>query len=207
MAIFRFFKMWAADILEVQILDYLTVKRSRASACVMVPNFVTIVQTLLRYGDISIFHNGGRRHLGFLKFEKFNGRKGQEVQTASPCQIWWRSVDEIRRFFFYFYDGGRHYVGFSKFVFNGPKGQECQLASWCQIWWWSVKSLLRYVDFSIFPRWRPSAILDLWCVFGPPTKSTWWSLSVCKIWLEAALQFWRREFQYYVSIAWKCLFN
>jgi len=26
----------------------------------------------------------------------------------------------------------------------------------------SVKPLPRYGDFSIFPRWRPSAILDLW---------------------------------------------
>jgi len=28
----------------------------------------------------------------------------------------------------------------------------------------------RYGDFSIFPRWQPSTILDLLCVFGPPTK-------------------------------------
>jgi len=33
----------------------------------------------------------------------------------------------------------------------------------CQILWQSVKWLLRYGDFSIFPRRRPSAILDLWC--------------------------------------------
>jgi len=23
------------------------------------------------------------------------------------------------------------------------------------------------------------------CVFGPPTKGIWWSLSLCKIWLES----------------------
>jgi len=27
------------------------------------------VKPLLRYGNISIFHNGGRRHVGFFKFE------------------------------------------------------------------------------------------------------------------------------------------
>jgi len=36
--------------------------------------------------------------------------------------------------------------------------------SQCQIWSKSVKMLPRYDDFSIFPRWRPSAILDLLCV-------------------------------------------
>ena len=28
-------------------------------------------------------------------------------------------------------------------------------------------------------------------VFEQPTKSIWWSLSLCKIWLESVLQFWR----------------
>jgi len=39
---------------------------------------------------MAIFHffkDGGRRHLGFLKFENFNDQKGQDVQTASSCQI------------------------------------------------------------------------------------------------------------------------
>jgi len=36
-----------------------------------------------RYGDYSIFQDGGRRHLGFLKFEIFNGRNGLEGRTAS----------------------------------------------------------------------------------------------------------------------------
>jgi len=45
--------------------------------------------------------------------------------------------------------------------FSGGKGQEGQSASPCQILRRSVKQLLKYGDFSIFPRWRPSAILDL----------------------------------------------
>jgi len=47
---------------------------------------------------------------------------------------------------------------------NSTKGQEGQTASTCQISWRSIKPLRRYGDFSIFfQRWRPSAIVDLWC--------------------------------------------
>jgi len=42
--------------------------------------------------------------------------------------------------------------------------QEGRTASPCQIWSKSVKPRPRYGDFWIFPRWRPSAILDLLCV-------------------------------------------
>jgi len=35
-----------------------------------------------------------------------------------------------------------------------------------------------------------SAIFDLLYTFGPPTKSIWWSLSLCKIWLESMQQIW-----------------
>jgi len=35
----------------------------------------------------SIFQDGGRRRLGFLKFKIFNGQDGQEGRTASACQI------------------------------------------------------------------------------------------------------------------------
>jgi len=40
-----------------------------------------------RYRDLSIFQDGGRRHIGFLKFQIFNSRNGQDVRTASVCQI------------------------------------------------------------------------------------------------------------------------
>jgi len=39
------------------------------------------------YGDFSILEDGGRRHLGFSKFQIFNGRRLQDGRTASPCQI------------------------------------------------------------------------------------------------------------------------
>jgi len=49
-------------------------------------------------GDFSIFQNGAGRHLGFLNFRNFNGRNGHEGQTASSCQISWRSVKPLRRY-------------------------------------------------------------------------------------------------------------
>jgi len=46
-----------------------------------------------RYGNFAIFQNGGRRHVGFLKFQIFNGRKGQERRNASVCQISSKSLE------------------------------------------------------------------------------------------------------------------
>jgi len=45
------------------------------------PNFAAISQTVA--GDFLIFHDGGRRHLGFLKFRSFKGRKGQETKCIT----------------------------------------------------------------------------------------------------------------------------
>jgi len=51
-----------------------------------------------RYGDFSILQDGGRRHLGFLKFEIFNGPNGQEDETASVCQISSKSLEPQPRY-------------------------------------------------------------------------------------------------------------
>jgi len=50
---------------------------------------------------ILIFQDGGRLHLGFLKFQIFNGRDVPEVRIASCCQISSKSV-ELRRRYGYF---------------------------------------------------------------------------------------------------------
>jgi len=50
-------------------------------------------------------------------------------------------------------------------IFVGREAQDGQNASPCQISRRSVEPLLRYDDFSILPRWRPSAILDLWWAY------------------------------------------
>jgi len=54
-----------------------------------------------RRRDMTIFRffqDGGRRHLGFFKFEFFNGRTAEEGQIASPCQIWSKSVKPRPRY-------------------------------------------------------------------------------------------------------------
>ena len=75
------------------------------------------------------FQDGGRRHLGFAKFQIFDGRDGQEVRSASSCQIASKSVEPRPRYgdFLIFQDGGRRHFGFLKFeIFNGrmPKSAE-----------------------------------------------------------------------------------
>ena len=58
------------------------------------PNFGEIRSN--RGRDMAIFsisQDGGGRHVGFLKFQIFNGRKGQEGRSASVCQISSKSLE------------------------------------------------------------------------------------------------------------------
>ena len=52
---------------------------------------------LWRYDDFSIFQDGGRRHLGFFKFQASNGRTAQEGRNVPQCEIWSKSVKPRRR--------------------------------------------------------------------------------------------------------------
>ena len=55
--------------------------------------------------------------LGFLNFSNVNGRDAQDGPTASPCQIWSKSVDPRSRYddFSIFHDGRRRHLGFISF--------------------------------------------------------------------------------------------
>jgi len=88
--------------------------------------------------NTGIFQNGSRRHLGFWKYQNFNGQKGQSGKTTNFVTIS-RTIAEIWRFF-----------DFSKIA------------------------AVRHVGFVL-------------CMIEPPTKGIWWSLSLCKIWLESML--------------------
>ena len=72
-----------------------------------------------RYGDFSIFQDSGR-HLGFSKFQTFNGRTAQEGRSAPQCDIWSKSVKPQRRYgdFSIFQDGGRRHLGFCDACFR-----------------------------------------------------------------------------------------
>jgi len=51
--------------------------------CITTPNLIKIGQRLQRYGDLTVFRMSAVRHLGFVKFKFFNGRRGLEAHFAS----------------------------------------------------------------------------------------------------------------------------
>jgi len=59
--------------------------------------------------------------MNFQIFEIFNGRTARDRQTASPGQIWSKSVKMWPRYgdFSISQDGGRRHVGFLKFLTVG----------------------------------------------------------------------------------------
>jgi len=64
-----------------------------------VPNFVKIGPTAAEiWRFFSIFQDGGRRHLGFSKFQIFNGQGGLERRTALSCQISSKSLETRPRY-------------------------------------------------------------------------------------------------------------
>jgi len=74
-------------------------------------------------------------------------------------------------------------------IFNGQYSGEGQLASSCQMSRRSVKPLWRYDDLSFF---NMAAVCHLGVVvrvIGKTTKGIWWSLLLCKIWLESMQNF------------------
>ena len=131
-------------------------------------------QQLLRYGHFSIFQDGGGRGLGFWKCGNFRSEKARDGQNASPIhRAKFRGDRPNRCHFSFFQDGGRRHLGFSKCGnFGGREAEDNKNASPCQISRRSVEPLLRHDDFSIFPRWRPSAILDLcWAYLDHPRRA------------------------------------
>jgi len=120
------------------------------------------VKPMRSNGDFSIFQDGGRHHLGFIKFHNFNCRNAQEVHTALLCQISWRSVKLSRR----------------------------------------------YANFSIFPIWWLSAILDLWCTCLDHPRRAFGGLYHCaKFGWNRCSSFDNTHVFYFTSLAWKCLFR
>ena len=91
---FSIFKMAAAAILDSQNLKFLTFGTFKR---VELRNHAKFCRNRSNRGrDIAIlanFQESGRRHVGFLKFQIFNDRKGQECRSASVCQISSKSLD------------------------------------------------------------------------------------------------------------------
>ena len=70
-------------------------------------------------------------------------------------------------------------------IFNGRTAEEADLRRCAKFGRnWSICGR----DMAIFRFFKMAAVRHLGfavCVFGPPTKGIWWSLSLCKIWLKS----------------------
>jgi len=85
------------------------------------------------------------------------------------------------------------YRNFHILLAGGSEGQD---ASPCQISLKSVTPLQSYHNFSIFQNDAVCHLGYVWDIFGPPTKGTWWSLSLALlkvIWEQVTLSpLWQR---------------
>jgi len=97
----------------------------------------------------------------------------------------------------------------SKFqIFYGRMAQEGWTASLCQIWSKLIELLQRYDNFFIFPRWRPSAILDLLSEWLDHSRRAFGSLYHCaKFGWNRCSSFDNMQVLVFVTLAWKCLFT
>ena len=152
-AIFRYFRMAAAVILDFRNLNFLNSRDGREGQTASLCQISSKLRQLRpRYGDFSIFQDGDRRHRGFSKFKILNVRNSQEGRAVLPCQISSKSF-ELRlwyRDFSIFQVGGRRHLGFLKSqIFNARNVQEGVTASVCQISSKSLEPRTRYVSFNI----------------------------------------------------------
>jgi len=79
-------------------------------------------------GDFSIFKDGGRRHLGFLKLQFLTGRLVKRVELRHRAKFRQnRSKCDGDMAIFRFFNDGRRHLEFLKYVnFMGEKSQESQ---------------------------------------------------------------------------------
>jgi len=117
------------------ITDLLRSAQSRVSLCVAVPNLVTIGQSLMRYGNFSIFQNGGRRHLGFSTLRNFNDRIGIRVKLRHRAKF---RGDQLNRcwdmpIFRLFNMAAVRHFGFAMRVFGPPTKGICRSLLLCKI--------------------------------------------------------------------------
>jgi len=115
------------------------------------PNLVKINQIaayIWRFFKMAV-QDGGRRDLGFFKFEIFNGRSAEVGGTASLCQILSKLAKTWPRYsdFSIFQDGGRCHLGFFNFqIFNDRTAEEGRTVSPCQISQ-NAPEIWRFSDF------------------------------------------------------------
>jgi len=141
---------------------------------------------LNRSGDIADFRFSRWRPSAILDFQKLKILTSCSVRKPNMRQhkILRRSVKPFRRYgrFSIFKMAAVRHLGCSKIANCYLRScSEAEYAYSCQITRRSVEPFRIYGQFSIFKDGgRPPAVLR---VLGPPTKSIWWYLWLCKIWL------------------------
>ena len=152
------------------------------------PNFAAIGQTVaekwqffrfFKMAAASILHFQNVEILGVARLKTTKMRHRAKFRADRPNSCWDMVIFSI------FQDGVRRHLRFWKCGnFRGGKARDGQNASLCQ----------NFAAIGLTETWRffyfskMAAVRHLGFVmsaFGPPTKSIWWSLSLCKIWLES----------------------
>ena len=182
-----FMGIWFSFCRKLELLTVRQALRNRHASPWLIQS--KSVKRLQRYGDLTVFRIAAVRHLGFLKFNfltvgavkgatlhqrtKFRKDRSHRCGDVEICVI--------------SQEGGRRHLEFSKIRnFNDRSDVRVQYASLYQISSKSVKRLQRYVDLTVF--FKMAAVRHLGFVgrlLGPPTMTTWWSLSLCQIWLKS----------------------
>ena len=97
---FYFFRMSAASILYFFKFQICNEPHGHEGRTASSPCQISLKTLKLRprYGDISIFQDGCRRQVGFLKLQISNCGTHHKCRFASSCQISWRSVKPLSRY-------------------------------------------------------------------------------------------------------------
>ena len=94
MAIFRLFKIATVrhlGNLKIAIVNVLCHKEYQCTSSRQISS--KSVKRLKRYRDLTVFQNGGRRHLALSTVKFLNSWYAWDTQSAWPCRILSRSVD------------------------------------------------------------------------------------------------------------------
>ena len=117
----------------------------------------------------------------------FNDPNGQEGRTASMCQILSKSIKPRRYVSFRFFKmAAAAILDFWNFkFFTGGTVKRIELHHSAKL---RQNHSNRGWDITIFDFSKMAAVRHLGFVmrvWGPPTNCIWWSLSLCKMWLES----------------------
>jgi len=134
--------------------------------------FVAIAQTVAQiWQSLSKWRPSAILDFRNSKFCLPVGLRGSKCIIITNFMAIHQTVDELWQFNVFQNGGYPPSWIFETRIFNSGYGSEGHCAPFCKISWRSVKPFLRYGDFSIFQKWRPSTILDLlWaCLDNPRT--------------------------------------